>query len=500
MYKLSEKILAMRRAGAPLAYINSPDPNSTIDSVVSSLSNGSGPQACHLPVVIWNVNQGVRALTEQGVGAIHSMIVDPDMDGNLENPVDLLKNAMNAPDSTILFMEHLNMFTENPQVRQALYTLRDEFKANSRILFGVGPHTTLPLEIRSSFIVLDEPYPSSGEIRKIAEDLLIDLDINISPKDMDKAVDAMRGLDAYSAEQEFSMVVTREGIDINELWERKRKIIELTDGLAVYRPNITFKDIGGCVQIKKYITAMLTGRRPPKAIVWIDEMDKAMAGSQTDSTGVSQDYLGTILQYMQERNSRGMIFLGPPGTSKSMVAKATGSLADILTIQLDLGGMKNSLVGESERNLREAFKVISAVADEDVLFIGTCNRIDGIDSALRRRFKAGTFFFDLPDREEKDAIWPIHLNRNGITEPSNLWPDDEVWTGAEIAACCETAFDLSLTLKEAAEYIVPVAVSNKDAVERLRKEAHARFRSASTAGFYEYSEGITQRHRRSIAV
>lgn len=497
MYKLAEKIHAIRGAGVPLAYISTPDPNNTIHSVVAALSEGD---KCTLPVVTWDVNQGLRAISDRGMDAVTEMIKDPDMDGGLENPVDLLRNAIHAPENTILFMEHMNMFVEKEQVRQALYTLRDEFKANCRLLIGVGPDISLPVEIRNSFVVMDEPYPAPEEIRTIAEGLLSDIDVEVSEADLNRATDAMRGLDAYAAEQEFSMVISRDGIDINELWERKRRIIELTDGLSVYRPQYSFEDIGGVVNIKKYLAAMMSGRRPPKAIVWIDEMDKAMAGDKTDTSGISQDYLGTILQYMQEHSSRGMIFLGPPGTSKSLVAKCAGSLTDILTIQLDLGGMKNSLVGESQRNLRNAFKVISAVADENVLFIGTCNKIDGIDSALRRRFKAGTFFFDLPDREEKDAIWPIHLKRNEITEETGLWPDDNVWTGAEIAACCETAYDLDITLMEASEFIVPVAISDKDGVERLRREAHSKFRSASVKGFYEFVDPIAIRGRRSLTV
>ena len=35
-------------------------------------------------------------------------------------------------------------------------------------------------------------------------------------------------------------------------------------------------------------------------------------------------------------------------------------------------------------------------------------------------------------------------------------PDDDGWTGAEIKECCRKAYRLKLTLKESAEYLVPV--------------------------------------------
>jgi SpoVK/Ycf46/Vps4 family AAA+-type ATPase len=235
---------------------------------------------------------------------------------------------------------------------------------------------------------------------------------------------------------------------------------------------------------------LLNGKRPPRCIVFMDEVDKAFAGSQSDTSGVSQDYLGTILQFMQDKKEvSGMIFVGPPGAAKSAVAKAAGNTANIPTIAFDLNGMKGSLVGESEARLRAGLKVVDAISQGSMLFIATCNSMANLPSALRRRFTYGTYFFDLPTREERDVIWSIYYKKYGL--PKKLYEkkfDDSGWTGSEIKQACAIADKLQITTEEAAKYIVPVSVSASEEVDKLRVEASGRFISASYPGCYMIPE------------
>jgi len=102
---------------------------------------------------------------------------------------------------------------------------------------------------------------------------------------------------------------------------------------------------------------------------------------------------------------------------------------------------------------------------------------------LRRRFTLGTFFFDLPCAEEREAIWKIYREK---WELSGEQPDDEGWTGAEIKECCRKAWRLKLSLTESAAYIVPVSRSAADQIENLRRQASGRFLSASQPGVYAF--------------
>jgi len=232
-------------------------------------------------------------------------------------------------------------------------------------------------------------------------------------------------------------------------------------------------------------------------------MSGSSEGSQ-DTSGVSQDYLGVMLEYMQDTKATGMIFVGPPGAAKSVMAKAAGNEAGIPTIKLDLGGLKaagGGLVGGAERSIRQALKIISAVGSDEVLFIATSNEVKNLPPALRRRFGLGTYYFDLPDRDERDAIWEIYLmwnapsgvyagyfNRSGLGAP----PEDDGWTGAEIEKCVDIADRLGCTLQEAAAYIVPVSRVDPEGIERLRKQASGRYISASKPGVYRMADPSVQ--------
>src|SRR2546426_7720387 len=93
---------------------------------------------------------------------------------------------------------------------------------------------------------------------------------------------------------------------------------------------------------------------PPRVIVFLDEIEKAFAGTGTDLSGVKTEMTGTMLTWMQDNEADGLIFIGPPGAAKSAVAKATGNTAGIPTIAFDLGAMQSSLVGGSGERLRSA--------------------------------------------------------------------------------------------------------------------------------------------------
>lgn len=80
--------------------------------------------------------------------------------------------------------------------------------------------------------------------------------------------------------------------------------------------------------------------------------------------------------------------------------------------KLDLGALFGGIVGESQARVRQAMKVIEAVGgDKGVFWIATSKDIRAIKPELKRRFKKGIWFFDLPDAAEKDAIWEIFFKK-----------------------------------------------------------------------------------------
>jgi SpoVK/Ycf46/Vps4 family AAA+-type ATPase len=196
-----------------------------------------------------------------------------------------------------------------------------------------------------------------------------------------------------------------------------------------------------------------------------------------------------------------------------------------------------SLVGQTEGNIRQALRIADAMSpailfiDEcekalsgvassgqsdsgvsarlfgslltwmndhtsDVYLVATCNDISKLPPEFSRaeRFD-GIFFLNLPGRAEKDAIWRLYLQYFQLDTKQRL-PDDENWTGAEIRACCRLAALLDLPLVQAAQNVVPVAVTSAESVERLRNWASGRCLSADGAGIYrrEAASSSSRRH------
>jgi hypothetical protein len=72
--------------------------------------------------------------------------------------------------------------------------------------------------------------------------------------------------------------------------------------------------------------------------------------------------------------------------------------------------------------------------------------------------------------DQKDAIWGIYTNFYGL-DAKQARPDDTNWTGAEIKSCCRLASLMDLPLVQAAQNVVPVAVTAGDKIEGLRQWA-----------------------------
>jgi hypothetical protein len=487
---LVAQFLSVRRRGVPLVGIATPDPAATMQAVNTALleavQKANSPETARLS---WDIVRGLVSYNEAGKQVLSALEAQEEgtLEGTKRNSVRVLELAAKMPAGTVLYYLLASRWladpSDGPHVIQAIWNLRELFKSDRRTLVLLSHDLTLPPELQGDVVLLDEPLPQGEELAAIIKQTHQNAGLSEPTAEvLARAVEAVQGLPAFAAEQVTAMSLSKAGLDQPALWERKRKMIEQTPGLAVYRGADTFASIGGVAQAKSYTRRVLNGRDRPNAIVWLDEIEKAMAGAKHDTSGVSQDYLGTLLSYMEDHKCYGMVFLGPPGAAKSAVAKAAGNEAGIPTIRLDLGGMKGSLVGQSEQQLRTALKVITSVSNDKSLWIATSNSVATLDTALLRRFP-DVFYFDLPDRAEKDAIWQIWIGHYGLDQGQEL-PEDTGWVGANIQKACEKAWRLNATILEASTYIIPVGKSAAHEVEKLRAQADGKYLSASYAGVY----------------
>src|SRR5664280_1959915 len=482
---------AARCVSTPLVAIRTADPASATHFITETLN-----QSRKLPPVLgWDIVRGLYAIGRDSGDEITRVLGE--RQAATIGPVDALLLAQQLCDDGLLLYSNAHRFWNDPGVMQGIWDLRDSFKATGRMLVLLAaPGAILPQELGQDVLILDEPLPSTSHLEQIVRETFNAAELHEPERPViDRAVDALVGLAAFPAEQALAMSLVKRELDTADLWERKRQIIEQTPGLSVWRGGETFEDIGGVENIKSFLRAVLGGIDPPRVVVFIDEIEKAFAGTGTDLSGVKSEMTGTILTYMQDREADGSVFIGPPGSAKSATAKATGGTAGIPTIAFDLPAMESSLVGASTERLRTALQIIDAVSQGRMLFIATCNSIASLPPELRRRFTLGTFFFDLPTADERETIWRIYLKKYGV---SGELLNDEGWTGAEIKECCRKAHRMGITISQASKYIVPISRSAGEQIKALRQMASGKFVSASTAGVYQCEENPPAPRRRVI--
>jgi hypothetical protein len=485
------------RAGVPLVQYETSDPAATIRNICGAMNGdftGSDTKPAR-PVIEWDCLRSVRALNDAGK-PLCSLIAGQDLQ-SVANPVALLARLDEVASETgmrfaIIFMHNAHRFSDDVAFVQGVWNLRDRFKRVGACLVMLCPIGKVPLELKHDLVTLSDPLPESAELSAIVKKITTEAQksgATFEPAELAEdglIIDTLRGLSPFGAEQVTAMSVRRDRLDSDVLWERKKRMIEQTPGLAVWQGGETFDELGGLSNLKTFLTSVLTsGKNPIRGILYADEIEKSLAGSQGDTSGTSQDQLGVILRCMQDWDLPGIILCGHPGTGKSAISKAAGNIAGAPVIALDLGAMKGSLVGESEGRIRAAMEVFRSVSQGKGIVIATCNKLHSLPPELRRRFSLGIFMVDLPGENERANIWQLWLKRYNL--PEQKLPDTSGWTGAEIKACCDVASRTAMSLLESAKYIVPVSKSAPEQVSALRQIASGKFISADKPGIYEYN-------------
>lgn len=498
------------RRSVPLVGVTTSDPHAVI-SLATKFITDEFKQRDDVeigPMVQWDVMRGFTPLNEAGGAWILQNSTSNDHQGEFAaldsqvgslaegDVVKFLDLCNKLPDFSVVFFHNAHRWLVgddniSKMACQGVSNLRNEFKANHRMLVMLAPQITYPAEVRPDIMAFDDPLPSQEELQEIVrkghrprtQDKVTE--IKITTEQEMRIAGTLAGLSNFAAEQAIALTLTSKGADIEKLRTLRRSIINQTPGLKVYAGKESFNDVAGVDYIKTFMKRLFNGKNPPNLIVHIDEIEKAMAGVEGDTSGTSQDQLGTLLQDMEDNNSRGLIAYGPPGCTKSMLCKTAGNTFGVDTIKLDLGATKGSLVGQSENQIRDALKVINAMSGGNAYFIATSNKLS-INSALMRRFTHGIVFFDLPDEKEQAEIWKVQIKAFGLEKKQSAKiPPAAGWSAAEIRNCCEIASSFNCTLLEAAAEIIPVSASDPSAISEPRAKAAGKFKSASHGGVYQ---------------
>jgi hypothetical protein len=433
----------------------------------------------------WDIDRGLSVAGGGGQPATAAIATDP---------VAAIRsvNALASPEgSALLVLPNFHRFLQSTEIVQALAHQIHAGKNNRTFILILSPVVQIPTELDKLFTVIEHDLPDRQQLETIARGIATEKGEMAEGNDLQRLIDAAAGLTRYEAEGAFSLSLLRESkLTPQTVWELKTGMLKKSGLLTLHRGRESFSDLGGLDALKSFC---------------------ARAISASGRKGSAR--------------AKGILLLSPPGCGKSQFCKALGNEMGRPTLILDVGALLGSLVGQTEERVRQALRIVDAMSpailfiDEvekalsgvassgssdsgvsarlfgslltylsdrtsDTFVVTTANDISKLPPEFSRaeRFD-GVFFIDIPSSAEKQAIWPIHLNRYGLAADTKR-PEDRDWTGAEIQSCCRLASLLDLPLKEAAKNVVPIAVTAAETVERLRAWAAGRCLDASRPGIY----------------
>ncbi len=401
-------------------------------------------------------------------------------------------SSLATPEGTaILVLQNFHRFLQSAEIVQALCRQIVTGKQQRTILVILSPVVQIPTELEKLFVVIEHELPGREQLEEIARGIATEAGEMPTGAELETVLDAASGLTRLEAENAFSLALVRSNrISAAAVWELKTQTLKKSGLLSLNRGGEDFSTLGGMAALKAFCK---------RALLHL-------------SRGNSR------------ARPRGVLLLSPPGCGKSQFCKALGKEVGRPVLTIDIGSLMGSLVGQSEERTRQALRIIDAMApcvamidevekafagvsgsgdsgvtsrmfgqflswlndhESDVFVVCTANDVSRLPPEFGRseRFD-GIFFLDLPGREEKEAIWNIYRNLFEIDASQRL-PDDTNWTGAEIKACCRLAALLDVPLVQAAQNVVPVAVTAAESVEKLRTWASGRCLAADRPGLYQ---------------
>jgi len=410
----------------------------------------------------------------------------------------------------LFVLKDFEPYFNNPVVERRLRDVVYALKRSYSTLVFLSPTLVVPTHLEKDIAVVDYDLPSFAELALILDELVARVSqtpgvtISMEPATRESLVKAALGLTADEAANVFAKALVLNAhldeIDIGIVLSEKKQIIRKTGMLEFYEAQEHFSDIGGLGELKS----------------WLDKRSDAF-GERAQAFGLP--------------SPRGILLLGVPGCGKSLTAKAVGAAWKLPLLRFDVGSVFGKYVGESEANLRRALRAAEAVAPcvlwidemekafstsrgEDggttlrifgaflswlqdkkapVFVIGTANSVEQLPPELLRRGRLDEIFFvDLPETEERRAIFQIHLKKRGRDaarfDIEALANASEGYSGAEIeqavVASLYDAFDTNRDIETAdvlanLRALVPLSRTMSEEITATREWASTRARRAS---------------------
>ncbi len=337
----------------------------------------------------------------------------------------------------VMMYPHLMNLNKNPSLIHLIKEYARIFAENrKRLVLVTTLSHELPPELEDDVVVLDFDPPSYAELAmaydRTMEGLPEEKRLSLPDSDRNRILSTGAGMTMSEFENALarSLVENRNNlpaVGIEELQTVmamcKTEVVKKTDVLELIPPE-DMANIGGLDNLKDWLALRV-----------------ASFTDEATEFGIAPP--------------RGIMLVGPPGTGKSLVAKATANMLGLPLIRFDVSRIFQSLVGSSEARVRSTLKLVDAMApcvlfldeidkvfggtvsglqgdsgvgqrvlgsiltwlqegEAPVFVVATANRVEYLPPEMMRRGRMDEVFsVQTPSEEERMAILRIHVRKRG---------------------------------------------------------------------------------------
>lgn len=480
----SEEFTLLLRACYPLIYISTTE-EERLERAIASVGEKIGNRQ----VYIWDFVDGYQENPNNtGLGK--------------RNPLQALEFVEKLPDKAggIFILRDFQRFLEDISISRKLRNLARSLKSQPKNIVIISSQVEIPPELTEVLTVINFPLPTAQEIKTEIQRLMLATGQTLTDKLLNEIVRSAQGLSLERIRRVLTRAIAThsklEPEDVELILEEKRQSIRQTQILDFYPATEQISDIGGLDNLKD----------------WLLRRGGAFS-DRARTYGLP--------------HPRGLLLVGIQGTGKSLTAKAIAHHWHLPLLRLDVGRLFGGLVGESESRTRQminlaealspcilwideidkAFSGIESKGDSGttsrvfgtfitwmaekkspVFVVATANNIKALPPEMLRKGRFDEIFFvGLPNQEEREAIFKVHLAR---LRPHNLanydvkrlayeTPD---FSGAEIEQTLVEAMHIGFSqnrdfttddILEAASQIIPLARTAQEQIQYLQDWAAA---------------------------
>ncbi len=453
----------------------------------------------------WSVTRGLRRIDKDR----------PATKAGPTDPGEALAAVEKLGEPALVVLKDFHSFLRDAAVIRRTRELAHALKSTFTTVVLVSPVLSIPPELEKEVTVLDMPLPTIEDLLALLREIVTVIRqgkkavIDLRNEEVEPLLKAALGLTLSEAENAFAKAIASDqrldANDIQRVLAEKRQLIRKSGLLEYYSSSESLKSIGGLENLKR----------------WLDQRTAAFS-ERARQFGLPAP--------------KGLLLLGVQGCGKSLTAKAVASQWNLPLLRLDMGRIFSGFVGSSEENMRKAMRVAESIApavlwvDElekglsgisssgntdsgvtarvfgtfltwlqektaPVFVVATANRIDALPPELLRKGRFDEIFFiDLPTADERAQIFGIHIQRLRRKPESfdllDLARRADNFSGAEIEQAVigglYAAFAEGVELEHrhvanAVEETLPLAVTMREDIDRLRDWARSRTRRASPA-------------------